>query len=306
MCRHKTPNLSKMRFPRLTIIAAILLIAALWGWRGQQRMAESRKRMAETEERLTAFKTECIALETQFQSMQSNVQRETIERNRVLSGLKNETLVVATNDPASLWVDPPSELPAWISESPYVWLSKETLSRLPITPFSDGGELEPLTAAVLNISDAERKQLNARLRVSLEEYRAAEAAQAQFTTNHLSGVSQFPGEKITITVEPLHEDGKRLQDQFVAALKSHLGDQRSDLISRLADRWLGDHFSHDGTEPKIISATRHENGTYNISVKTGGNSMSVGGPMSLDEHIPAHLLPLFATLQSKENPVRSQ
>jgi hypothetical protein len=288
-----------MRFPRLTIVLAFLVVTVYLALRGQSRISELRRNLAASEARLAAVKAECAVLEAENQFAQSNVQRETSARNFAHAALAAETQTIATIDPESLWVDPPAELPNWTPDSPYVWLSKETLARLPFRPFSKMGELDPEMGVILDISDPERRNLNERLRSSLEEYRRIEALTAEYTTNHPPGISQFPGEKVTITVRPNKEESQRLQNEFAASLKSSLGDQRSDLILRRARHWLGQNFTRDGAEPKTYSATRHANGSYNISMQTGNSSMSVGGPMTMEEHIPAHLLPFFAALQAE-------
>ena len=50
-------------------------------------------------------------------------------------------------------------------------------------------------------------------------------------------------------------------------------------------------------ESKTISAVRHPDGSFNISIQSGTMSMSTGGDRTLGNHIPPHLLPFFSTLE---------
>ncbi len=98
-------------------------------------------------------------------------------------------------------------------------------------------------------------------------------------------------------VRPLPEEGARLAQEFEAALRQGIGGERAGILLQVGKGWLDSKFSRHGSEPRTISAVRHPNGTYNISIRSAGGSMSVGGIMQLDEYVPAYLLPMFASLQ---------
>jgi hypothetical protein len=290
-----------MSFQRISIMLAMILVAALLALQKQARITSAKNALSAMESELGMLKSQRAALETAIASRQSQVQAQTGARNIAQSALATEQRKLAKADPNNFWAEPPVQLPDWNQDSPFVWLSKEMLSRLPVTPFSASGELDPQLASVLTLTEPQRIQLNAKLLTLLEEYRGLEAAHVEFSTNHPSGIKHFPGEKLTIIVPPLQEDGERLKNEFIGSIKAHLGEQRSELILRQARGWLGEHFNHEATRPKMISAVRHANGTFNISIQTGGSSMSVGDQVDFDTYIPSHLRPFFLSWQKPTN-----
>jgi len=193
--------------------------------------------------------------------------------------------------PGSRWAEPPAVWPDWNPASPYVWIRKETIPHLPVEPFGSEGTLRPEVASVLGVNEAQQDALNRTLSRLMTEYHSIEASQAERTDKHLDGIVG-DGPKVTVQIQP-SADSQRFKDQFQAALTESLGEQRSQLLSQTAEFWMNSEFGI-GAEPKTISVIRHPDGSYNISVRSGSNWMSVGGPSTLESYVPAHLMPLFS------------
>jgi hypothetical protein len=289
-----------MRRPRLVIILISLVLASIIALRNQSGISAKRAQIAQCQAKLEALKAESATLREELAAIQVRLQKESAARNATVTSLAAEVRKRSEVDPESLWANPPSALPDWDNESPYVWLSKEILPSLPIVAFSKDGELDPTVAAMLTLSPSETRELNHKLRTTLEKYRALESAGAEISTNHLPGIQSFPGEKLTIVVNPLPDEGDRLKEEFSSAIKSHLGEQRSGLALHLARYWLSEQFSHQGAEPKTISAVRHGDGRFNLSIQTAGSSMSTGGHLNFEDYVPAHLLPYFTAFQEAD------
>jgi len=205
------------------------------------------------------------------------------------------------------WTQPPESLPGWNQESPFVWIDKEMLPRFPVTPFSDAGTLLPGIASVLAIEPERVNELNQSLSLLLSEFRTQEAAHAHPSDEHLPGIANADGDKLTLVVDPIPEVSERLRAQFETTLHEQLGPQRADLLLRTGRGWMQDQFGWSDPDsepppPRTFSVVRHPDGSYNISIKSGNGWMSVGGPNSFRDLIPEHLRHLFAEL---EQPVTS-
>ena len=198
-------------------------------------------------------------------------------------------------------VEPPPALPEWNAGSPYVWLRKEFLPKLrvrPLSAFGDDGELGGDVATVLAATDNQQRALSSTLPRLLAEYHALEAAKAERVEEHLPGIGD-DGSKVTVRFNPLPEEGAWFKEQFDAALRNELGEQRANLLTQLAEGWFNDQFNRFGTEPKTISVSRHPNGTYGFAVKTGDGLGSSDGLLRIDNYlIPPHLRPLFSDVLS--------
>lgn len=162
------------------------------------------------------------------------------------------------------------------------------------------GAIKPGVANLLALSAEQQRQINAELGQILQQYRAAEAASAQSTTNHLE---QGPGERVTLIVQLDSATAARVQTQFDAALRSHLTDQQFDIFHDLARGWASQNLAPDTQEPKTYSVVRRPDGTYGISIVRGQERSEMSGDFKLDYCIPAHLTHFFASLQTPREPV---
>jgi hypothetical protein len=290
-----------MRHPRIIIIVTIFGCALLSGVAIQRRIRAARLRIDETQAQLAALSTQTDALKNGLESRQSQLQTEIAARDSALESVTKENRQLAAIDPDSPWAEPPARLPDWNVDSPYVWLQKDALTQLPITPFSKNADLAAGLASALAFEEKDRRQLSQTLRDILQQYQSLETAGAQFTTNHLPDIMNATGRKATIILQPVPEEAARLKNEFAATIKSAMGEKRGELVAQLAEPWLHENLSLDQTQPKTISAVRHPNGTLNITIKSASNWMSVGGPTRLEDYVPSHLLHFFAGLEQSSD-----
>jgi hypothetical protein len=291
-----------VRLNRKTVFLGILLVGLFVAALTQGRIAALRAALGAEQTKLALLISRTADLKKEIGLTRAAIEAESRPHALALAAIQRERAAIAEKNPDSRWAEPPAHLPAWDEQSPYVWLSKETLQRLPVVPFSKEGKLDAQLAAVLAVDDKGREQLNRKLRDVVGRYRELEAAAAQPTTNHLPGISETKGAKATIVIKPIAEESSRLKEQFMASLKSELGAGRGALVADLARGWLAENMDADGKEPKTISAARHPDGSLSITIRSGSQWMSVGGPSNLEQYVPPHLLPFFAALQTPAEP----
>lgn len=122
-------------------------------------------------------------------------------------------------------------------------------------------------------------------------------ADAKVTDQHLAGGKDTAGAKVTLQIEPQPVANARMRQEFLGALQSALGPQRAALLEQAAGSWLDSNIASTDGEPKTVSAVRHPDGSFNISIQSGTMWMSTGGDRSLRYHVPRHLLPFFSALE---------
>jgi hypothetical protein len=278
------------------VIIALILLGTLAIWIPRQRLLNhTRRDVVEVRRQLAAMenRSDAAALET----AQRELKAENSRRERAVVDLSNAERALAKANPETRWATPPASLPEWNPESPYVWLRKEMVPRFPVQAFTEDGELQPEIANVLMIDPATVRLLNEKLKQHLADYRALEVAKAERSEEHLPGIANERGEKLTIRVQPLPEDGARIKQEFETDLTQALGEQRATLVEQVSKNWIDTQFAQFGAEPKIISVLRRPGGDLNISIKSGGNWMSSGGSTaSVLYQIPPHFRPMFATI----------
>lgn len=287
---------------KLTLIALVFLVALVVWIPRQLSLQLSRQTLAGARSRMTELEQRLAAADAMLASARDKLRQEGLARDRVLAAVASAELALRQVDPDRQWIAPPPILPEWNPESPYVWIRKEIAPRLPIEAFSKDATLHPGVAMVLAIDSSAERRLNGELRRILRSYQEQELANAELVDEPLPGIGIRDGPTVTVRVQPLPEEGAGVKQEFEAALRSELGEQRAELLWQSAKSWLDSQFSHFGTEPKVISAVRHPNGTHNIAFKTGDNWLSVGGVLSLEEYVPGHLLPLFSNWEDESAP----
>lgn len=297
-----------MRLNRFTIVISLVSLALLIGAWQSRRIHEQRQAVT----RLAA------QLEATRQQADEAGQRLGVLREEVEAGRRHRDAMVAQvaalgrglagaealagEDPR--WLSPPSTLPDWNPESPYVWLSKELLPRLPVQPLGRDGALDPQMAEMLAVEPGRLAALNRTLTRLVAEFRTQEAAHARISEEHLPGIASAEGEKRTIVVEPLPEISADLRGQFEAALHRELGPQRAALLLETATGWMQDQLGWtDDTpgvpppQPRTFSAARRPDGSFQITIRSGHGWMSISGPNTLSDNIPPHLRHLFTELE---------
>ncbi len=277
-------------------LVLLIVLAGLGVWMVQQaRLNRLRSALAQTHSQQLRLGERTDALMAELGSAHAELLAAKASRTRADADVAALEQQLAKIDPEIRWALPPTTLPDWNAESPYVWLRKDMLPRLPVSVFTDTGEINSEVALVLTADAKQQQRLNATLARLLSDYRALETAQAHRTEDHLPGIAGQDGLKTTVQVDPMPEQGAQVRKQFESALRDELGRQRADLLLQTGEAWLESEFSSSGTEPKTISVIRHPNGSYNISIKSGGSWLSTGGPAQVvTNQIPARFLPLFS------------
>lgn len=260
----------------------------------QRSLAESRTTLAETKARRLKLEERINVATTELESARSELRALHTSRKQTRSAIEKAENELNNIDPESLWALSPANLPDWNSASPYVWLRKDMLPKLPVRAFNENGALNDEVASVITLDKNQTSALNATLTNLLADYQALETAKAEKTDEHLPGIADQKGDKLTIRVQPQPEDGKRFIQQFETTLRNELGSQRADLLLQTSEIWLDQQFSQSGAEPKTISLLHRPDGSYQLSIKSGSNWFSTGGPWKIiKNNIPAHLRDMF-------------
>jgi len=293
-----------MRPNRLFILTLVLGLAVLTGFWQTRQLRAQRLAAEDLSQQLNAARRQTEEVQAQLNTLRQELEAQRRSRDDAGARVAALSRELGPFDTAPRWLTPPAVLPEWNADSPYVWIKKDLLPRFPVQPFGKNGALAPQVAQVLAVDPDRVTALNQTLRHLVAEFRTQEAAHARPTEEHLPGIADKEGDKLTIVVEPIPETGLRLRGQFEAAVQEQLGSQRAELLLNTARGWVQEQFGWvapdaEPPEPRTFSVIRHPNGTYNISVKSGNGWMSVGGPNTLDEYIPAHLRHLFAELEAR-------
>ncbi len=287
-----------MRISSALIWPAAAVVLLSFSFHGAIRLRSTRREIESLARSIADVRQEIADAE----SDRKNRHRElTVASNQAqrLQGAANqaEVLLVEAN-PESQWTTPPDGEPRWVPASPYIWLSKETLSGLPLAPilFNDSGELSAQIGGILALDDQQRAQLNAKLARLLADYRAAEAANVKpLTLASLPlEIANSNGPKAGIEISRTPGEGLRYQQSFLAALTESLGEQRSALIAEAAKEWLGKTFNIAEVGPTLWAVARNPNGSFDCVRRSGGVTTQYTGIPKIEAYVPAHFLPFFA------------
>ncbi len=293
----KTESAMSKRLFKIILILLILSAATAVWIPHQRHLTEAHAALAETNAQRLKLEERINAATAELESARRELQTQNSNRKQTRSAIARAEAALSKVAPESRWVAAPSTLPNWINGSPYVWLRKDILPKLPVQAFNENGAVNADVAAVLTLNEKQTIALNATLTNLLAEYHAIETAKAEKTDDDLPGIAGQKGEKLTIRVQPQPEDGKRFMQQFETALRDEIGAQRADLLLQTSETWLDQQFSQSGAKPKTISLLRHPDGSYNLSIKSGSSWFSTGGPWKIIQgQIPAHLRDLFNDL----------
>lgn len=268
----------------LSGLALLLLVPTAGTWQlfrtVEQQRAEAHRIRAEL--KIASAETEVVQshieeIRTQLESQKPQADPATTVESRVPQARSSQP------DSADPWATPPEVHPDWNPASPYIWISRESLVKLPLQPFVQQGALDRDIAEILGISPDLSKQLHAACSDILRRREALEIdlAVASFpepSTNRMQLDVQFPP-----------ETAQGFQSSFEAALRQHLGAQRAELVLTLGRSWIDEQFS----PAKSITVTLLPGNRYEIASSSGGIFRSVGGISSLDGYVPPHLAHLF-------------
>lgn len=296
--------------PRRSVLAGLIFLTTFAIWiPNQVNLNRDRKAIVEAKEQLRALREQAAAAEKALATAQQEFATQEADRIGAVIKLAKAEKEFAKVDPDSRWSEPPANLPDWNPDSPYVWLSKELIAGLSLSSFDDSGGLDSEYGAILAVDPKTQTTLNSELRKLVADFRKIQTAKAERSEDHLAGVAGQEGDKFTIRVPPLMEEGAGFKSQYEAALMNALGEQRAKLVMKTGKHWIDEEFSQYGTEPKIISVLRRPNATYNLSIKSGGSWLNAGGIRIdvLQPQIPANVRSLFQEfLEAKPSAVGVQ
>ncbi len=291
----------RLPFPsRRTILVVIAACGIALGISRGLRLGKTRSEFAAIGRRRADLDAAVTAAESETRRWRDQADRDRAARSRTLAEGRALEKDLAAIDPESRWAMPPLAEREWDPKSPYVWLRKELLPSFPVNPFDDQGHLRPEIAAVLTVDPAQVRALDVAVGRMVAENERREVARARTTDEHLPGVNQHGGPKVTLRIDPDPDGDAQMRQEFLAKLQGALGTQRAALLEQTAGSWLDSKTAAPGKIPKTFSVVRHPNGSFNISIQSGSMSMSSGGDHSLRNDIPPHLLPFFSALEGND------
>jgi hypothetical protein len=281
-----------MGYHRAVIVGLVFTVAGGIWLVQMQRLRREQSALLRDQRSVTEMEGEMQGAKEVLAGVEGTLQEEQRQRDLVMAKVHETSRQLQEIDPDSYWATPPATWPLWDSASPYVWLSKETLAKMPVPVFEKSGRLPAEAGAVLALAPEQIRELNGRLGALMAGYREqlmrkAEAVEPPFP--------EYSEDKPQAAVQLAPDPGlaAAYRETFESEVRGVTGEQRGDLILKIADRWLGGEFSVSG-EPKIYAAARHEDGSYNVKIQQGGNHyLSVGGVRNLRDYIPEALLPWF-------------
>lgn len=181
------------------------------------------------------------------------------------------------------WAKPPDSLPEWNLNSPYIWLSKDSLTKLPIPALGSRGSIDGSMAELFGIPPELAKDLNA---ATAEVFRRLESLESELAT------ATTPSEKpnsLQLQIQIPTAAMSELKSSFEEAFHRFLGPQRAEIILGLGRSWSDEVFSLE----KSFTVTLLPGDTYEIASSGGGIYRSFGGTSSLDGLLPSHLTARF-------------
>lgn len=287
-----------MKLSRRGILLLICGTALVLGLRQTAQQWRLRQSLAELGQRRLQFEARIAEQSAELAAVNARLREQNAERDRRLGQIPPLRQEITARDPDSPWAEPPTELPEWNPESPYIWLRKDRIDALRVQPFDDDGRLDPELATSLGGTPTELERTQTALTALFADFHRREAASVETIEQAPPEIANSPGTKLTLrfNLDPAAVTDAR--SQFGTILRSHWGEQRAELLEKMSRSWLEAQFGDDAGEPKTVSVVRHPNGTYNISIQSGGRWLSMGGPPSLEGLLPAHILPYFSPLTS--------
>jgi len=244
---------------------------------------------------LATLKNEIVTARTSNKAAERRISQFEKEARAAAEKLPSETGLAGAgiND---IWSSPPKALPELNLESPYIWLDKEVLPKLPLQTIGKEGEITKEIAEILGVSRAQLDRVNQKLVEIVAENRTLAQNSAEIVHEDVLSTGSSDGTKISVKIQVPTEATEQLKDRYQSAISDEVGEDRKDLLCRsvATQSWLNTEF---GVKPEIISVVRHPNGTYNIGFKERGSSF--GGITKLEDYLPDFVLPLFDSIRNK-------
>ena len=283
------------------LMSTAVALAIAWA-HGTLRLRALRREIAEVSQTLAETKSQVSDAESRLAQRRQQLATSAEERDHLLASAAFTENALTKSDPESRWASPPEGEQRWNPESPYIWLSRDALQTLPLSPlvFDGDGELGDRIADILAVDDATYTRLNQNLSAIVKDYRTQAVSHIKILTELPSDIANQDGEKLAIQVVPQPKESKRYEEAYIEALREQLGEVRSDLISSMTKERLTSEFNLSDEDPTTIGVVLHADGSYTISTHSGGGFLQVGGVRTLADNIPSYLLPFFQGLENWE------
>ncbi len=162
----------------IVILGIVLAAAAIWVPR-QIALVQARRGLDGLRAQQAAVAQQLAADDQALEEAQRKLEAEVNERNRHVAAVARVEHELKEEHPETRWVDPPSQWPEWNPESPYVWIRKEIIPKLPVTAFTDDGSLRPEVGLVMTINPVEMQRLNHTLSDLLRQVRSPGGGQCR-------------------------------------------------------------------------------------------------------------------------------
>jgi len=260
-------------------LALLLLLPAVATWQLFRSVAQQRAEVQRMRDELAITTVEKEAIQSRINEIQAELNSTESTSRAIGSGDPRTTAGASLQpSPGAPWITPPDTLPDWNPASPYIWLSKEALAKLPIQPFDHQGKLDDNLAEILGVEPGLAEVLNSKCGEILQRRDALETELA---------VASFPGpstKRMRLEVQFPADVAAELQTAFEETFRQHLGTRRAELILELGRSWIDEQFS----PTKSVTVTLLPGDKYEIISSGRDIHRSWGGVHSLEGLIPPH------------------
>ena len=287
-----------MRLTRTCVLLGLVLLAMFLWW--QDARGLSRRRAD-----LEAGAAGLLPLKARIAEALRAAEEERLERDVFRERARRDTLQAAAirehpgapsaGDP---WRQPPAVLPHWDPESPFIWIAKDTLAAVPVTPFERDGSLQTLLGGVLALDPETEAGLNRALSGLVGELRRAESERVVLRTDPVDLLGAVTGEQITIEIGAPGSEVAQLRAAFEEQVRAGLGASRAALVLHWGAHWLDRTFDAGPDNSRVYTVVRLADGTFRLGMRSRHGGMSATGQGSFDDYLPEHLRGWFAPLRA--------
>jgi len=277
-------------------VALVLALAGALVWMPRQfHLSQQRREMAQALAQYTNLTLQIADQTRELETCRAEAAKQSqIHVQTSVSAAKAERQLAAAN-PDAYWAQPPVNWPVWETNSPYLWLRKETLASLPIKRISKDGRITSDIAEVMSIPQKQLDSINTSLAKALSDAGAALASNAHRTVE-----TNKDGERVvSVAIDSIPELTQPLTNQFETALVGTLGRQRGEALMGAAQSLIQETTGF-GAQSCLYSARSMTNGfveVRKVSSYQGGHKQSSSGRVRANgaqpSTIPEYLYPFF-------------
>ena len=277
---------------RMMLIVTVLLAAGIILWQRFDESTQLREISAMLQGQILTASNRLASALSSVDSRRQQLASDSAKSDSVTAELYEAGRLRSQASASTEWasVTPPTNLPAWTPESPYIWLEKPLLKRMQITVFLPDGDLTPTATEFFAMETDEAKSLGQTLKRIVDEHRRQETARARVVQEHLPQIAKEEGHKFTLRIEPLAEISTDLKREFEAALAQQLGTQRVELLKRSIQPGLSDLFGRQASQVRTMSFVLLPSGLFQMAQQRGelGTFVSCCFP-DIRPTVPEHL-----------------